>query len=72
VIVELLPPQTGRAFDAMRELVVVLRYYADLGEQQIAEALQIPPGTVKSRLSRALVRLSNDADLADLHGGSQR
>jgi RNA polymerase sigma-70 factor (sigma-E family) len=52
--------------------VVVLRYYADLGEQQIAEALRIPPGTVKSRLSRALVRLSNDADLADLHGGSQR
>ena len=49
---------------------VVLRYYAHLSEQQIAEALGIAPGTVKSRLSRALAQLSADADLADLNGGS--
>jgi RNA polymerase sigma-70 factor (sigma-E family) len=49
---------------------VVLRYYAQLSEQQIAEALHIAPGTVKSRLSRALAKLSSDADLADLNGGS--
>ena len=49
---------------------VVLRYYAHLSEQQIAEVLRIAPGTVKSRLSRALAQLSTDADLADLNGGS--
>ena len=49
---------------------VVLRFYAHLSEQQIAEVLRIAPGTVKSRLSRALTQLSTDADLADLNGGS--
>jgi RNA polymerase sigma-70 factor (sigma-E family) len=49
--------------------VVVLRFYSHLTEQQIAEALGIAPGTVKSRLSRALDRLSTDTDLADLDGG---
>lgn len=34
--------------------VVVLRYYAHLSEQQTATALGVPPGTVKSRLARAL------------------
>ncbi|WP_370249619.1 SigE family RNA polymerase sigma factor [Nocardioides sp.] len=33
---------------------VVLRYYAHLTEQQMAVALGVAPGTVKSRLSRAL------------------
>lgn len=46
--------------------VVVLRFYAHLDEQSIAEVLQIAPGTVKSRLSRALARLANDANLADI------
>lgn len=32
--------------------VVMLRYLADLSTEQVAEALQIPAGTVKSRLSR--------------------
>jgi RNA polymerase sigma-70 factor (sigma-E family) len=50
--------------------VVVLRYYAHLNDQQIAEALNIAPGTVKSRLSRALTQLSTDANLADLRGGA--
>ncbi|MFG1913465.1 SigE family RNA polymerase sigma factor [Micromonospora sp. NPDC048898] len=50
--------------------VVVLRYYAHLSDQQIAEALDIAPGTVKSRLSRALTQLSADANMSDLHGGS--
>ena len=38
--------------------VVVLRYLMDWSESQVAEALQIAPGTVKSRLSRALTQLS--------------
>jgi RNA polymerase sigma factor (sigma-70 family) len=36
---------------------VVLRYYADLSEAEIAEALSIPRGTVKSRLFNGLARL---------------
>jgi len=37
--------------------VVVLRYYLDWSIEQTAEALDIAPGTVKSRLARALDRL---------------
>ena len=36
---------------------VVLRYYHDLSEQQMAEVLEIPRGTVKSRLHHAVRRL---------------
>jgi RNA polymerase sigma factor (sigma-70 family) len=39
--------------------VVVLRYFLDLSEADTASALNIAPGTVKSRLSRALGRLAN-------------
>jgi RNA polymerase sigma factor (sigma-70 family) len=59
----------ARLTQAHRE-VVVLRYYAHLNDQQIAEALNIAPGTVKSRLSRALTHLSADANLSDLCRGS--
>jgi RNA polymerase sigma-70 factor (ECF subfamily) len=38
--------------------VVVGRYYLDWSEEQLATALDIAPGTVKSRLSRALTQLS--------------
>ena len=47
---------------------VVLRYYAQLSEQQIASVLGVGPGTVKSRLSRALRLLAEDPTLADLRG----
>jgi RNA polymerase sigma-70 factor (sigma-E family) len=45
--------------------VVVLRYFAQLNEQQTAQALGVPAGTVKSRLSRALRQLASDRHLAD-------
>ena len=48
--------------------VLVLRFFADLSEQQVAETLGIPPGTAKSRVSRALAQLSADSDLLDLTG----
>lgn len=48
--------------------VVVLRYYAHLDEQQMATALDVPAGTVKSRLSRALAALADNPHLADLRG----
>ena len=44
--------------------VVVAKYYLDWSEQQIADGLDIRPGTVKSRLSRALERLADDLGTA--------
>jgi RNA polymerase sigma-70 factor (ECF subfamily) len=38
-------------------LVVILRYYADLSNEEIAQALNIPSGTVRSRLFTARQRL---------------
>ena len=43
--------------------VLVLRFYADLSERETADALRIPPGTVKSRTSRALALLAAHAEL---------
>jgi len=37
--------------------VIYLRYFLDLPEAEMAAALQVAPGTVKSRLHRALNRL---------------
>jgi RNA polymerase sigma-70 factor (sigma-E family) len=49
---------------------LVLRFYADLSEQQMATVLGVAPGTVKSRVSRALAALSKDPDMADMKEGS--
>ena len=38
-------------------LVVILRYYAGLSNEEIAQALEIPSGTVRSRLHTARQRL---------------
>ena len=40
--------------------VIVLRYYEDLSEAEIAQVLDCRPGTVKSLSSRALTRLRKD------------
>jgi RNA polymerase sigma-70 factor (sigma-E family) len=42
--------------------VLVLRYYEDLSEHQIAEALGCRPGTVKSQASAALATLRTRLD----------
>jgi len=49
--------------DVLR-VVVVLRYFADLSEREIAIAIRRRPGTVKSRLYDARRRLAADARLA--------
>lgn len=43
--------------------VLVLRYYADLTESDIASVLGVAPGTVKSRAARALTTLAADEHL---------
>jgi RNA polymerase sigma-70 factor (sigma-E family) len=45
------------ALPAPQRAVIVLRYFEDLSDEQIAVALRTPAGTVKSRLARALGRL---------------
>jgi RNA polymerase sigma factor (sigma-70 family) len=46
-----------RTLPEKERLVVTYRYLLDLSEAETAEALGVPRGTVKSRLSRALARL---------------
>jgi RNA polymerase sigma-70 factor (ECF subfamily) len=42
--------------DRLRE-VLVLRYYEDLGEEEMARVLGVPRGTIKSRLHAAVKAL---------------
>ena len=56
--VERLPP-------ADRE-VIAYRYFLGLSEAEMAEALAVPAGTVKSRLSRAMTRLRRE--MGSRHG----
>jgi RNA polymerase sigma-70 factor (sigma-E family) len=44
---------------------VVLRYYEDMSEAEIADVLGVSQGTVKSTVSRAVAKLRIDADLLD-------
>jgi RNA polymerase sigma-70 factor (sigma-E family) len=46
--------------------VLVLRFFADLSERQTSEALGVPAGTVKSRVSRALAQFASDPAVAGL------
>ncbi|MDA8267637.1 MAG: SigE family RNA polymerase sigma factor [Actinomycetota bacterium] len=48
-ILAMLPPR--------QRTVLVLRYYADLSEAEIAEAMDCRPGTVKSLAHRGLARM---------------
>jgi RNA polymerase sigma-70 factor (sigma-E family) len=51
--------------------VLVLRYYEDLSEQQIADALGCRPGTVKSQASAALASLRTRLDHPSRAGGER-
>jgi RNA polymerase sigma factor (sigma-70 family) len=52
--------ELARAFERLSaddRIVLVLRFWADLSVESIAERLGIPSGTVKSRLHHAIARL---------------
>ena len=54
-----------RALGRMREpdrIVLAYRYLLDLSEAEMADALHVRPGTVKSRVSRALGRLRSELE----------
>jgi RNA polymerase sigma-70 factor (sigma-E family) len=44
---------------------IVLRFYTHLTDEQAADALGVPLGTVKSRIARALTQLSADPALSE-------
>jgi RNA polymerase sigma-70 factor (ECF subfamily) len=56
------------ALPAEHRIVVALRYYRDLPVEAIAGRLDIPAGTVNSRLHYALKRLRAAIDAADRKG----
>ena len=57
-----------RALDRLphrMRVAVVLRYYADMSEAEIAQFLGISQGTVKSTVSRAVAKLRIDTELLE-------
>jgi RNA polymerase sigma-70 factor (ECF subfamily) len=54
--------QAIQNLSAKLRAVVVLRYYADMSYADIAQTLEIPLGTVKSRLNAALGALRVDLE----------
>ena len=59
-----------RSLSPRQRAVVVLRYYEDLSERQIAEALGCSVGTVKSHASRALAAIRTEMASASIHEGA--
>lgn len=55
-----------RGLPAERRVVVMLRYGLDLTPAEIADALDIPVGTVNSRLGRALADLRRTLEVTDV------
>lgn len=59
----------AQAFESLnpdQRVAVVLRYWADLTVDQIAERVRVPAGTVKSRLHHALERLRTSLEQAEV------
>jgi len=54
--------QAVRRLNPQEQEIIYLRYFLDLGEAETASALAIAPGTVKSRLHRAVNRLRTIVD----------
>jgi RNA polymerase sigma factor (sigma-70 family) len=52
-----------RRLPARQRAIVVLRYFEDLSERQIADLLGVRTGTVKSQASKALAHLRLDESL---------
>lgn len=57
-----------RTLPARQRAAVVLTFYADLPEAEVAAALGCKPGTVKSQLSKARANLARTLDEENSHG----
>jgi len=60
------------ALPRQQRAVVVLRYYEDLSERDIADALGCSPGSVKRHASRALATLRGRLSEVPIEGGADR
>jgi len=56
------------ALPLQRRVVVVLRYGIGMGPDEIAKVLDLPSGTVHSRLARALEQLRDRFEVSDVQG----
>jgi RNA polymerase sigma-70 factor (sigma-E family) len=54
--------QALRRLPVQQRAVVILRYYEDLPERDVADALGLPLGTVKSHTARGLTRLRTELE----------
>jgi RNA polymerase sigma-70 factor (ECF subfamily) len=63
--------QAVRRLSELDQRVIYLRYFLELSEAETASALEVPAGTVKSRLHRALIRLRTiiERDFPELREG---
>ena len=63
--------QAVRRLSELDQRVIYLRYFLELSEAETAAALDMPAGTVKSRLHRALARLRTiiERDFPELREG---
>ena len=63
--------QAVRLLSELDQRVIYLRYFLELSEAETAAALEVPAGTVKSRLHRALARLRTviERDFPELREG---
>ena len=52
--------QALRSLPLDQRAVIVLRYYMDWSQEDVAAALDVPVGTVKSRIHRALRQLEQE------------
>ena len=61
-----------RSLPPKQRAAVVFRYFEDLDDEAIADALGCSVGTVRSQISRALATLRDRCDLTELinHGGT--
>lgn len=69
------PPNTTDSSFAVRELVaslprrersvLILRYYADLTVEQVAQLMDMPVGTVKTVAARSLTKLREESTLKE-------
>jgi RNA polymerase sigma-70 factor (ECF subfamily) len=54
-----------RRLDHLSRLIVVSRFYSDMTIAEIAEMTALPAGTVKSRLSRSLLKMRPSLELSE-------
>jgi RNA polymerase sigma-70 factor (sigma-E family) len=60
-----------RRLPPRQRAVVVLRYFEDLTEREIAEAMRVAPGTVKSLANAAMTRLRESYSATAPTGGTR-